>query len=137
MTVGCLALGGYVVLQVPADPTSTTMAWWFAGAVIAHDLILFPAYTFVDRTARAVLGSRPATVNYLRVPTLASGLLFLLFFPGILEQGRETLLAATGHGHQPYLSRWLVLTAIFFTTSAALYGSRSWRLRRKRRPQRT
>jgi len=63
-------------------------------------------------------------VNYLRVPALGCALLFLMFSPGIIQQGRLSYLAATGLTQQPYLGRWLLLTAALFTASALAYAIR-------------
>ncbi|OZM71300.1 hypothetical protein CFN78_21140 [Amycolatopsis antarctica] len=137
--LGSLALTGYVALRIVDDPTLPVMLLWFGGCVIAHDLVLFPGYALADRVAaRAVRGGGPASprsvraLNHLRVPALASGLLLLLFFPGIIEQGQDTYLAATGQDQQPFLARWLLLTAGFFATSALLYLASA--VRSARRP---
>lgn len=60
--------------------------------------------------------------NYLRMPTLAAGLLLVMFLPGIIKQGAPTYHAATGLTQAPYLSRWLLLTATFYLTSAIWYA---------------
>jgi hypothetical protein len=73
---------------------------WFAVAVIGHDLILFPLYALADRLLRRPRSSpddtdgapqhpsrRMPLTNYIRMPTLAAGLLLLMFLPGIIEQG--------------------------------------------------
>ncbi|MGI8721185.1 MAG: hypothetical protein ACR2JG_03050 [Geodermatophilaceae bacterium] len=73
------------------------------------------------------------TVNYVRVPVLASGLLFLLFFPGITGQGASSYLAATGQTQEPFLTRWLLLTALGFGVSAITYALRVGRARRRER----
>jgi hypothetical protein len=65
---------------------------------------------------------------------MATGLLFLLFFPGIIRQGKGSYLRATGLTQQPFLDRWLLLTAAFFGVSALLYGVRSVMVRRRLRP---
>ncbi len=129
--LGCFALTGYVAVHISADPTLLEMVLWFAGAVIAHDLVLFPLYTLADRVTARTLHPRAQSapprlraLNHLRIPTLASGLLLLLFFPGIIQQGHDTYLAATGQDQHPYLGRWLLLTAAFFTISALLYTIR-------------
>lgn len=95
------------------------MLIWFAAAIVAHDLVLFPLYAGADR----LLTLAPA-VNYLRVPLLASGLTLLLFLPGIIGQGGPTHLAATGLDQQPYLARWLWLCAAFFALSGLAYLAR-------------
>ena len=86
--------------------------------------MLFPFYALADRSLgagwRAVTGRAPqATLsvsprNYLRVPAMASGLLLLMFFPGIIRQGSASYQRATGLTQQPFLGRWLLLTGVFF-----------------------
>ncbi|WP_020500193.1 hypothetical protein [Sciscionella marina] len=141
--LGCFALAGYAALQTSADPQWPLMLVWFLAAVIGHDLVLFPIYALADRSLTTVLHAiRPTrrtaplvpAVNYLRVPALAAGLLFLLFFPGIIEQGQDTYLAATGQTQQPYLARWLLITAALFAISAVAYAVRLGRERYRRAP---
>lgn len=131
--LACFALVGYTVVALgPAALWNTDVWWqsiivWFLGAVIAHDLVLFPVYAIADRPLRSRQPTTPPAVpglNYLRVPTLASALLFLLFFPGIIEQGQDTYAAATGQTQDPYLERWLLLTGSFFAISAVAYAAR-------------
>lgn len=131
--LGCFALAGYAALQTSADPQWPLMLVWFLAAVIGHDLVLFPIYALADRSLTTVLHAfRPTrttatsvrAVNYLRVPALGTALLFLLFFPGIIEQGHDTYLAATGQTQQPYLARWLLLTAALFAISGLAYAIR-------------
>jgi hypothetical protein len=118
----------WVVLRLAAEPTRGRMLLWFLGAVIAHDLVLFPIYALADRALRRVVRAGPRSIppasalNHLRVPALAAGLLFLVFLPGILRQGRDTYLAATGQDQQPYLGRWLVISAALFLLSGLWYA---------------
>lgn len=135
MTAG-FALFGYTVVTVKPMTLWNPQSWWqsiavwFAGAVIAHDLLLFPMYALADRIIWARRGSRPdrrrrvSARNYLRVPALGSGLTLLVFLPGIIEQGASTYLAATGQTQQPFLGRWLLLTAAMFGASAVAYTVR-------------
>ncbi|HEX7746017.1 MAG TPA: hypothetical protein VF462_12235 [Micromonosporaceae bacterium] len=58
------------------------------------------------------------------MPALASGLLFLVFLPGILRQGRATYLATAGQDQQPYLGRWLAISVAFFVASGVAYAAR-------------
>ena len=74
---------------------------------------------------------RVPPVNYIRIPTMASGLLFLMFFPGIIEQGRGAYLRATGLTQAPFLDRWLLITAVLFGASAVAYGVRLVLIRRR------
>jgi hypothetical protein len=139
--LGCFALVGYVVIVLgPGQLWNSNVWWksilvWFIGAFVLHDLVLFPFYAVADRSLgaglRAVTGRLPtkhlmvSPVNYFRVPILGSGLLFLLFFPGIIRQGRGTYHAATGLTQQPFLERWLLITAALFGVSAIAYSIRS------------
>jgi hypothetical protein len=101
-------------------------------AVIGHDLVLFPLYALADRvlttpgrTRRHDTGvghlRRVPLINYVRMPTMAAGLMFLLFFPGIIEQGAVTYQNATGLTQAPFLNRWLLLTAAAYLISALWY----------------
>jgi hypothetical protein len=111
------------------------IAVWFAVAIIAHDLIVFPLYALADRllprarrnthSDNSSASRRVPLTNYLRMPTMAAGLLLLLFFPGIIEQGGATFTAATGLTQTPYLTRWLLLTAAFYLISALCYATKT------------
>ncbi|OBK73741.1 hypothetical protein [Mycobacterium sp. 1274761.0] len=131
------ALAGYVLTTVRPVTLWNPHTWWqsivvwFAAAIIAHDLVLFPVYALTDRILMA--GSRiPLTrrgpsvpvLNYVRVPALGAGLTLLVFLPGIIRQGAPTYLAATGQTQEPFLGRWLVLTAAMFAASAVCYAMR-------------
>ncbi|WP_410808856.1 hypothetical protein [Micromonospora sp. 067-2] len=129
-----LVLAGWVALRLSGEATAGRMLLWFVGAVIAHDLVLFPVYAAADRALGAIVrprtDGRVALLNHLRVPALASALLFVIFFPGILQLGQTTYLAATGQDQRPYLARWLLLTAALFLLSAASYALRRLASRR-------
>lgn len=133
------ALAGYAALLVSDAPGFVTMLVWFGGAVIGHDLLLFPLYSLADRSLRGGLrrahrGVTPIrALHHIRIPTMASALLFLLFFPGILELGTVTFRAATGQTQDPFLPRWLLATAVLFGASALLYAARLARATRKDR----
>ena len=73
-------------------------------------------------------------LNYLRVPTLATGLSLLLFFPGIIRQGEFTYSAATGQNQQPFFGRWLLLVAALYGLSALAYAARLAVAGRRRKP---
>jgi hypothetical protein len=116
VVLGCLALAGHAALGTRVNPGWMLMAIWFAVALVAHDLVLFPAYASADRLLVGTFGARG--VNYVRIPLLGSALTFALFWPGIVRQGADTYLAATGLTQEPYLARWLLLCAIMFAVSA-------------------
>lgn len=131
------ALFGYVLATIKPSTLWNTHTWWqsillwFAAAIIAHDLVLFPIYAVVDRILVAANRIRPPRshavvpwLNYVRVPSLGAGLTLLVFLPGIIEQGAPAYAAATGQTQEPFLSRWLLLTAAMFATSAVMYALR-------------
>ena len=139
--LGCFALAGYAALHVATDARWPRILLWFCAAVVAHDLVLFPLYALVDRVAHTAIRALPRPdgaaavplVNHVRLPLLGSGLLFLLFFPGIVQQGARAYLTATGKTQEPYLGRWLLLCAGMFALSAVGYAARARRASRPRR----
>ncbi|MGH3644018.1 MAG: hypothetical protein ACRDUX_33925 [Mycobacterium sp.] len=149
--LGALALVAYAVSVLGVHNLFNPKVWWqsiavwFAVAVIGHDLILFPLYALAERLlprarARREASAHPRRVpltNYLRMPTLATGLTFALFFPGIIQQGAFTYHAATGLTQEPFLARWLLLTAGFYLASAVCYVVRSVMTRTRPAPQAT
>lgn len=138
--VASFALVGYAVSLLGVGSLWNHHHWWqsiivwFLGAVLLHDLVLFPSYALADRSLgagwRAVTGRAPSAtwvispVNYLRIPAMAGGLLLLMFFPGIIQQGKDSYLRATGLTQAPYLQRWLLLTGAFFAVSALIFAVR-------------
>jgi hypothetical protein len=142
--VSGFALLGYVLVTVgPATLWNPGTWWqsiavWFAAAVVAHDLVLFPLYALADRLLSVRVGRQPSdnhrkvfARNYIRVPALGAGLTLVVFLPGIIDQGGPTYQAATGQTQQPFLGRWLLLTATMFTLSAVSYAVRLAVLRRR------
>jgi hypothetical protein len=114
-----------------ADPSAWwRYALWFAGAAVAHDLLLFPVYSALDRLLR--LGGRrrmrPETVNFVRVPAVLSGLLLLVFLPAIRRGGEDAFALASGRDQDAYALHWLLVTLVLFAASGLLYVAR--RLRR-------
>ncbi|MEU5947398.1 hypothetical protein ABZ793_17770 [Micromonospora sp. NPDC047465] len=126
LLLGCFAVTGWIALRLSGEPAAGGMLLWFLGAVIAHDLLLFPVYALIDRGLRAGPGHRgaPSALNHVRVPALAAGLLLLVYLPGILGLGDETYTAATGLAPRPLLARWLAISGVLFAGSAALYALR-------------
>ncbi|ORB85079.1 hypothetical protein B1987_16230 [Mycobacterium kansasii] len=145
MLSGFALLGYLLATFKPAtlwnpDTWWQSIAVWFAAAVIAHDLVLFPLYALADRVASRGLrrvpgGDHPeiSARNHIRIPVLGAGLTLLIFLPGIIEQGAPTYLAATGQTQQPFLGRWLALTAAMFAASAIGYAARRAAARRRKR----
>jgi hypothetical protein len=147
VVLAALALGAYAISVLGVRNLFNPTVWWqsiavwFAVAVIGHDLIVFPIYALADRLLPRTRGTRKDAVqrptgripltNYVRMPSLAAALLLVMFLPGIIEQGAPTYQAATGSTQAPYLSRWLLLTAAFYLTSALWYAVKT--LLRQRR----
>ncbi|KAA0023724.1 hypothetical protein [Antrihabitans cavernicola] len=139
--IACFALFGYIVATLGLKELWNPDKWWqsigvwFLAAVIGHDLLLFPLYAIADRSLtvglRAVRGRLPhrarlpvSPLNYIRTPLLGCALTGVMFLPGIIEQGKETYLAATGLTQEPYFARWLLICAALFGVSAVAYAVR-------------
>ncbi len=125
------AVAGYAALKVYDDPVWWRYALWYVGAALVHDLVLAPAYGALDRLVQPLLGRRrradPGDVNYVRVPAVLSGLLLLVFGASILERGEPAFTPASGLTQDPFLERWLLITAVLFAASALLYALRGRR----------
>lgn len=126
--IGCFALAGYAGLRL-FEGRPLAVAVWLFGAVIVHDLMLFPLYAVIDSSAHGVLRHRTAAVptvpwiNYLRVPALLSGLLLLVYFPLILQLPAG-FSAVTGLSLSVYFERWLLVTGVLFAVSALAFALR-------------
>ncbi|MDQ6614375.1 MAG: hypothetical protein M3083_06435 [Actinomycetota bacterium] len=138
--LACFGLAGYAALWAKKGPLPMRMLIWFVGAIVAHDLLLYPLYALADRSLAGLINRRrvshPPTdaggVNYLRVPALLSGLLLLMFWPLITRHSSKSYRFATGLNNSVYLGRWLLLSGAACAVSAVLYA---WRIgRRRHRP---
>ena len=131
--VGCFALAGYAVSRIGDSPVLVRIALWFVGAAIAWDLVLGPAYALADRALlvplrrAAPLGVR--LVNHVRVPALLSSLLLLVWWPLVRQRSEGVYAVKTGLDQDPYLGRWLAVTAVLFGVSALLWLVRVGRVR--------
>lgn len=125
--LACFALAGWAGLQASHGPLPLRMGVWFVGALVAHDLVLFPLYALLDRVL--VRTRRPAgpsgAVNWVRVPALLSGALLLVSLPLVTRHSEGAYGRASGLTEAPYLGRWLLLTAVLFGGSAALFVLRA------------
>ncbi|MGB3771969.1 MAG: hypothetical protein WBA00_12580 [Rhodococcus sp. (in: high G+C Gram-positive bacteria)] len=124
MVVFCLALALWVVMTLGPALWNTSVWWqsialWFVGAALLHDLVLFPLYAVADRGVRRITGR---WVNAFRIPSLGAALSLALFFPGILSQGSTDYQAATGLTQEPFAMRWLILAVSLYAASAVVYG---------------
>lgn len=144
MLAGFAMLGYTVITFKPAtlwnpDTWWQSIAVWFAAAVVLHDLVIFPLYALADAVLSRVdrhPRKQPNVPirNYIRIPTLGACLTLLMFLPGIIEQGAPAYQAATGQTQQPFLGRWLLLTAGLFTGSAVTYAAQLFSARRAGAP---
>lgn len=132
-----LALAGYAAVRLLTGRT-LAVAFWFIGAALLHDLVLLPLYTGADRTAQTLLPSgersapRQRWINYLRMPTFLACLLLLVWFPLILRQA-QPYRGDTGLSENVYLGRWLLITAVLYAVSAAVFAVRRHHLGAPRR----
>ena len=135
-----LTLGAVVGLYagvklVEADPWA--VVYWLVGAAVLHDLVLVPAYSAIDRAARAGIGEGeraavPAWYDHVRVPVLLSGLLFLVFFPLILRFPPK-FVEITDTPVDVYAGRYLAIVAGLFVISGLAWIVRVL-IRRRRSP---
>ena len=119
-----LPLIAWAVLQTLSFRGARDVVEWFVAALILHDLIALPTYSALDRVAqRARLRGIPV-VNHLRVPAVAAGASFLVFFPLILKKSTGSLHYLSGVQPAGYLGRWLLLVAAVAVASALVLGVR-------------
>ncbi len=124
-----------------SGPDTIRVLVWFAGAIIAHDLVLLPFYSVLDmvafgrRAAGAAAPAHPGGTAYVRIPALLSGLLLLVFYPQIFRLGASTFHTAAGQSQNIYLVRWLLASGAMFAASAVACASATARRRRLTRPR--
>ncbi|HEX8122890.1 MAG TPA: hypothetical protein VF549_16685 [Solirubrobacteraceae bacterium] len=109
-------IAGYAALQLADLKNAFTILLWFAGAIVLHDLVAYPLYTLLDRAFQRT----PVSINVVRVPAILSGLLFLTWFPLILDKAPGLYRSVTGVDAPDYLARWLLMTAALFAVSIAV-----------------
>jgi hypothetical protein len=138
----CFLVAAYALAKVLRDNGWEEILLWFAVCVVAHDLVVWPGYGLADRAALRLQNRRPGAapprvpwVNYVRVPTVISLLLLLMFFPLILRLSAPTYLDYTGFTEDVYLWNWLVVSGLAFGLSGLTYLVR-WGIGRRRGPSR-
>ncbi len=122
LMLACTAVAAYAAVSDP--PAALRTALWFGGAVVVHDLVLFPLYALADRGLIALARrgrGRVSVLGHLRVPLTLSGLLLLIFLPVITRHSAAAYRDASGLDQEPYLVRWLLLSGLFFVVSAGCY----------------
>jgi hypothetical protein len=121
--LAALALAAWALLQAFQLGGAERIVLWLVGAVVLHDALLWPLYTTLDRLARR--GRPAAWANYVRVPAGLSALLALVFFPVMCGKGEATYTRVSGATWEGYAGRWLLVSAVLFVASCALYLVRS------------
>jgi hypothetical protein len=126
--LACFAIAAYAVTRVFGQGGWKAILAWFVVCLLLHDLIGWPIYAVADRVlsrvARRSSARRPVAVpwiNHVRVPTMISGLLLVMFAPLIFRLTNSYYEALTGFNENVYLTNWLLVTAILFGGSAAIY----------------
>jgi len=126
----CFAVAAYALAKVLGESGWKEILLWFAICIVAHDLFAWPVYGIADRMAVRLqdrpTGRRPVIpwINHVRVPTVISALLLVLFFPLILRLSNPYYEKVTGFNESVYLTNWLAVTGVLFVGSAAAYAVR-------------
>lgn len=124
--LGCFLLAGYAVSRLLDEPALLRIVLWFVGAAVVWDLVAGPLIALADRLLRP-LRSRPRRVgllNHIRVPALLSGLLLVVWSPVIFQRSEQVYRLKAGLQQDPYLERWLAITAGLVALSALVYAVR-------------
>ncbi len=139
-------VAGWAINQILGGGNAINWLAWFIGAALLHDLVLLPLYSLLDRGARrrpdprarpAGQRSRPAVLNYVRVPMAVAGILLLVYFPVILGYSSSNYRHDTGHALTGYTRNWLLVSAGLFVCSGLVYLLRVIRRPASRSPLRT
>lgn len=128
-TLAVVALG-QLLSDRPRD-----VAGWFLGSAIAHDLVLLPIYVGLDVGLVALWRRWPGPVswmNFVRFPLALSAVAFVVYAPLITGKA-EQFAGIAGRPTDPYLGRWLSVTAVLFLGSLLLYLARLVRVRARGR----
>lgn len=126
-----LLLSGYGLLRINDLSDTGRIFIWIVAAALLHDLVAVPVYSLLLRiahgTAAMAITSRAMALhalNHVRVPAGLSLLLLLVYSPLIFRFGADEYLATTGREVDPYLGRWLLISAAMFLISGIVYAIR-------------
>jgi hypothetical protein len=128
--LAAFAIAYYALSEVLLSKYSHPINWvaWFVGGALVHDLVFLPVYVLLDTIARLGVADHPLrrvnAINHIRVPAVMAGVMFLVYFPLILGDGRENYINDVGHGPPDFLARWLMICAVLFGASALAYAIR-------------
>jgi hypothetical protein len=128
--LAAFAIAYYALSELLLSKYSHWVNWlaWFVGGALLHDLVFLPVYVLLDRIARLGVADRPPrrvdAINHIRVPAVIAGVMFLVYFPLILGDGKENYVNDVGHGPPDFLARWLLICALLCGASALVYAVR-------------
>ncbi|WP_068189054.1 hypothetical protein [Mycobacterium sp. UM_CSW] len=138
----CFAVAAYAATRILHEAGWTAVFLWFVLCVVAHDLIGWPIYAWADRKMQRVQSGQAARrslvvpwINYVRAPTVVSGVLFAISFPLVFRLSDSYYQATTGFTEDVYLFNWAGVSALAFAISAVLYACRLVLARRRRAAQ--
>jgi hypothetical protein len=125
------AIAAFAIDRIASNGGIAEVIAIYIGFVIAHDLILLPLYSGLDRVARATLawlpGRRPGgvpAINHIRAPAFISGLLLIIYSPLISRKADSNYFHTSGHYPEGYLRNWLLISAVLFLGSGIIYALR-------------
>ncbi len=125
------AIAAFAIDRIASGAGLAKLIALYIGFAIAHDLIFLPAYSGLDRAARATLARLPArrsarvpAINHIRAPALISGLLLIIYAPLISGKADAGYFQASGHHLEGYLRNWLLISAVLFLGSGLIYALR-------------
>lgn len=111
---------GWTRIFETTSSAAVTVVVWFALAIVAHDLVLLPAYGALRRVAGRLLG--PRTAGYVAVPAAIAALLLVAWLPLVLGVGLYRFV--TTLSVEPYRGRWAVVAGGLFALSAIVRAVR-------------
>ncbi len=125
--IASFAVATYAFLEIADTAHPVNFLVWFVGAIVVHDMLAFPLYSILGVIAGAGLQRPDLTpglfsINFVRIPALLSGFVFIVWFPVILGFSEPEIVESTGLGTDPFLGRWLLLTGVLFLGSGVLYA---------------
>jgi hypothetical protein len=125
------AIAGFAIWRMASAGGLVELIALYVGFAIAHDLVLLPAYSGLDRVVRTVLARLPdqrpggiPRINHIRVPALISGLLLIIYLPLISGKADSGYFADSGHHLEGYARNWLLISGVLFLCSGVIYSLR-------------
>lgn len=126
------AVTAYALWAIFQNTAPWIVLLWLGGAIIVHDFVFLPLYTGVYRVMRGVAGAhagrrRVLALQHVAAPAIVSLLLLLMSLPLVLQLSEANYQPTTGMTQDPYLERWLAVTAALFVLSAIVFAVRARR----------